>query len=87
MNVTLTPQLISTLTQLTSAQKSRDWIRADLTLSKSSKLGRIFWCAIKHFNCLREFFYGVNLEKSKERLHALRAVIVKGGDHSDRPLQ
>lgn len=73
-------QALPTLTKLATVQKNKQWIQADLTLRGSSLIGRICWCVIKHFDCLREFFYGVNLGKSKARLHTLRAAIMTGGD-------
>lgn len=49
--------------------KKTSWIRSELDTKKSSLLSRIIWTFLaKHFNCLRERFYGVNLDKSESML-------------------
>lgn len=49
--------------------KEAAWIVKNLNVNKSSILGRLFWTFIgKYFQCLREIFYNVNLEQSKNVL-------------------
>ena len=55
--------------------KAEAWICADLTTSPSSLLGRIFWAIAKHFNCMREYLYGVNLEQSQRVLEGIGRII------------
>lgn len=59
------------LTNLASAEKSRNWIQLDLSTPKSSFLGRCFWKIAKHFQCLRNALYGVNIPASKTILERI----------------
>lgn len=64
-------ELRTRLINLRNAKGDIHWIRADLTTTKSTLIGRIMWSVVKHFSCLRNLFYGVNLEHSKKLLEAL----------------
>ncbi len=49
--------------------KQAGWITRDLTIKPSSSVTRLIWSlVIKHFECLRELFYNINLVKSQEIL-------------------
>jgi len=52
------------LDNLIAAKKDTHWIAADLSVEESSWFGRIMWAVCKHFQALRNLFYGVNLKQS-----------------------
>lgn len=57
------------LEDLANATKKGYWIHKDLTVTKSSCLGRCFWSIIgKRFECLRRDFYDIDLKMSKRYL-------------------
>jgi hypothetical protein len=78
MPITLSIQQIENkLTSLATAQKDKHWVQSNLSLEASSRIGRCLWIVIKPFAFLREFFYGVNLDKSRQLLLQISAKIVE----------
>ncbi len=65
------------LDALQKASKKRAWIREDLSTSKSTLIGRIFWSIAKSFNWTRRLFYHVDLDNSKKILENLEPQIRK----------
>lgn len=52
--------------------KKDAWIQEDLSVASSSPIARFFWTfLIKHSDWARQFFYGVNLDKSKRMFVAI----------------
>lgn len=74
-----TAALSQRLEKLASAQKNKNWIRNDLTVSQSNAISRAFWKIVKRFNWLRSHFYHVNLEETKGILEKLSPQIGEKG--------
>lgn len=56
--------------------KKVGWICQDLSVSKSNPLTRLIWTVVgKRLNWIREFFYNVDLEKSKALLQDIKIQI------------
>ncbi len=80
---TISNKSIDEATVLRKLERLRDlpnkragWITADLEVKPSSWISRAFWTLIaKHFDRLRELFYGVNLQKSQNFLFQLESQI------------
>lgn len=60
-----------TLDNLIQAKKDTHWILADLSTDESSWFGRLMWAICKHFKCLRNFFYDVDLDKAQQSFAAM----------------
>lgn len=70
-------QLLPKLRTLAKADKTKQWIQSDLSLVASTKSGRCLWkVVVKYFDCLRSFFYGVDLNESVRILEALRTKFI-----------
>ncbi len=65
-------ELTDRLTHLVGITKSSHWIGRDLKVCPSSVVGRFLWIIAKYFVCLRQIFYGVDLEESKSILQQLK---------------
>lgn len=65
-------ELTKRLTHLTHTTKANHWIGRDLKVYSSSFIGRFLWIIVKHFACMRQIFYGVDLEESKSILQQLK---------------
>ncbi|MFQ5730215.1 MAG: hypothetical protein ACE5GN_07630, partial [Waddliaceae bacterium] len=64
------------LRQLSQVDKKHYWIRKDLSVRKSGRIGRLFWTVIaKRVKWMRRLFYGVDLERSKSILKQLKPQI------------
>lgn len=57
-------QIEHILDEMIKAKKKEHWIQADLSISKSSWIGRVMWVVLKHFACLRDLFYDIDLKES-----------------------
>src|SRR5271166_4083449 len=69
----MTPIQRDLLTKLSTAQKDKGWVHADLSITPSWIIGRLFWIVAQHFDLLRRTFYGVNLAESAKELKEIRA--------------
>lgn len=65
-------ELTERLTHLSQTTKVSHWIGHDLEVYPSSLIGRFLWIIAKHFTCMRQIFYGIDLEESKSILQQLR---------------
>lgn len=68
------------LEHLANAGKSTTWIRRNLTIVKSSFIGRLLWCIAKHFDWMRRLFYDIDLERSKALLKELQPQVYSKGN-------
>lgn len=68
-------ELKDTLINVRNARKAAHWICGDLSVTVSSLLGRIFWCIIKYFPCLRRFFYNIDHENARLMLQKLEPLV------------
>jgi hypothetical protein len=64
-------QIETQLNAVAGVNKHKQWITSDLHVVNSSCLSRILWAIAKYFECLRKFFYGIDLNTSKESLASL----------------
>ena len=73
-------ELQAKLEGLSRAEKKKVWVGRDLSVSSSSRFGRICWAVAKRFRFLREFFYRVNLESTANLLWQLKDQVEEVGD-------
>lgn len=77
-------EIRSKLKGIANADKSHQWIQADLSTPDSSSLGRCFWTIVgKHFQCMRTALYNVNLRTTMRILEELREIIPDNSDLID----
>src|SRR5690242_7647432 len=69
------------LESLATATKQEYWLCSDLSVKKSTAIGRFFWTLIaKRFDFLRKFFYGVDLVQSHSQFHKIKAKLIAEKD-------
>ena len=57
------------LRNLTKGTRGTHWLTSNLNLVPSSQVGRFFFtCVVKHVNCLRWLFFGIDLNEAKYNL-------------------
>jgi len=92
--MTTIPTMEQALSPLTTLSKEKNWVRANLTLTPSSKIGRFFWHLIGKLplfdtikRLFRKVFYGVDLEQSKRTLISIKNSFEKLTPSSSADLQ
>lgn len=63
------------LRALAEARKETHWIQSDLSVSPSTRWGRLLWCIAQFFDCLRTRFYHIDLNLSTQSLRQLRPLV------------
>ena len=61
------------LHKLAKADKNTTWLHRNLSIAKSSVIGRLFWCIAKHFDWMRRAFYDIDLKRSQAILLGITA--------------
>lgn len=79
------PTIQRKLIDLSQADKNRYWICRDLSLAKSSCMGRSFWKIAQHFSCLRSFYF-IDPNHSTSLLEKIWKLIELNHDEGLKPL-
>ena len=64
------------LENIANADKTKQWIQADLSTPQAGEMGKFFWKVVgKHFQGIREGLYSVDIDCSKNILERLGVVV------------
>lgn len=75
-----------TLKNIAELRNPKAWIRGDLSIKNSSKLG-FFWWIAKNCRWIQKIFYSLNIKKSEKSLANLRARIIQAENTAGNPDQ